>query len=51
MGSVLKEIGKMRDRKKRDATKGFTLLETMIALVVLGVGVLGLAALDRKSVV
>jgi prepilin-type N-terminal cleavage/methylation domain-containing protein len=47
--SVLKEIGKMRDGKKRHAAKGFTLLETMIALVVLGVGVLGLAALLADS--
>ncbi len=39
----------MRDGKKRHAAKGFTLLETMIALVVLGVGVLGLAALLADS--
>lgn len=31
--------------KMRNATRGFSLLETMIALVVLGVGVLGLAAM------
>ena len=39
----------MREPKKRQATRGFTLLETMIALVVLGVGVLGLAAMLADS--
>jgi prepilin-type N-terminal cleavage/methylation domain-containing protein len=29
----------------RHSAKGFTLLETMIALLVLGVGILGLAAM------
>lgn len=32
-------------RTLRNVTKGFSLLETMIALVVLGVGILGLAAM------
>jgi prepilin-type N-terminal cleavage/methylation domain-containing protein len=49
MVSILKEISKMREPKKRQATRGFTLLETMIALVVLGVGVLGLAAMLADS--
>ncbi len=35
----------MRSMKNRHAKNGFTLLETMIALVVLAVGVLGLAAM------
>lgn len=35
----------MRQRKQGLNTKGFTLLETMVALVVLGVGILGLAAM------
>ncbi|MFZ3217592.1 MAG: prepilin-type N-terminal cleavage/methylation domain-containing protein [Candidatus Acidiferrales bacterium] len=39
----------MRHSKKRTAARGFTLLETMIALVVLGVGVLGLAGLLADS--
>jgi prepilin-type N-terminal cleavage/methylation domain-containing protein len=39
----------MREAKKRYAAQGFTLLETMIALVVLGVGVLGLAAMLADS--
>jgi prepilin-type N-terminal cleavage/methylation domain-containing protein len=38
----------MRESGKRHG-KGFTLLETMIALVVLGVGVLGLAAMLADS--
>jgi prepilin-type N-terminal cleavage/methylation domain-containing protein len=45
METVLKEIGKMREAKQRRAAAGFTLIETMVALVVLGVGVLGLAAM------
>jgi prepilin-type N-terminal cleavage/methylation domain-containing protein len=49
MGQVLKEIGKMWQAKKRQAAKGFTLLETMISLVVLGVGVLGLCAMLADS--
>ena len=34
---------------KRQGAKGFTLLETMISLVILGVGVLGLAAMLADS--
>jgi type II secretory pathway pseudopilin PulG len=49
MVPVLKEIGKMFNRQKRKAAKGFTLLETMIALLVLFVGVLGLAAMLGDS--
>ena len=49
MGSVLKEIGKILNRKKRQTAKGFTLLETMIALLVLFIGVLGLAAMLGDS--
>jgi len=39
----------MWQARKRQAAKGFTLLETMISLVVLGVGVLGLAAMLADS--
>jgi prepilin-type N-terminal cleavage/methylation domain-containing protein len=39
----------MRQRKQRQQAKGFTLMETMIALVVLGVGILGLAAMLGDS--
>ena len=39
----------MRQARKRGAAKGFTLLETMISLVVLGVGVLGLCAMLADS--
>ncbi len=39
----------MRQARKRQTAKGFTLLETMIALVVLGVGVLGLCAMLADS--
>jgi prepilin-type N-terminal cleavage/methylation domain-containing protein len=49
MDQVLKEFRKMRQARKRQAGKGFTLLETMISLVVLGVGVLGLAAMLADS--
>ena len=35
--------------RKRQTAKGFTLLETMISLVILGVGVLGLAAMLADS--
>jgi prepilin-type N-terminal cleavage/methylation domain-containing protein len=49
MGQVLKELRKMWQARKRQAAKGFTLLETMISLVVLGVGVLGLAAMLADS--
>jgi prepilin-type N-terminal cleavage/methylation domain-containing protein len=45
MDAVLKEMGKMRETKKRSTAAGFTMIETLIALVVLGVGVLGLAAM------
>jgi prepilin-type N-terminal cleavage/methylation domain-containing protein len=43
MVPVLKEIETMPQTRKRRACAGFTLLETMIALVVLVVGVLALA--------
>jgi prepilin-type N-terminal cleavage/methylation domain-containing protein len=49
LDQVLKEIGKMWRARKRQATKGFTLIETMISLVILGVGVLGLAAMLADS--
>ena len=39
----------MQQAKKQHSARGFTLIETMIALVVLGVGVLGLAALLADS--
>ena len=39
----------MRPQEPLRKTKGFTLLETMIALVVLGVGILGLAAMLGDS--
>ncbi len=39
----------MRQTRNRQAAKGFTLLETMISLVVLGVGVLGLCAMLAES--
>src|ERR1700722_16941761 len=45
MVSILKEIGKMRQTKRPRLAAGFSLLETMVALVVLAVGILGLAAL------
>src|SRR5580698_3920328 len=35
----------MRHARRQLSAKGFTLLETMIALLVLGVGILGLAAM------
>ena len=41
----------MWQARKRQAAKGFTLLETMISLVILGVGVLGLAAMLADSLV
>jgi prepilin-type N-terminal cleavage/methylation domain-containing protein len=49
LDKVLKEIGKMWQARKRQTAKGFTLLETMISLVILGVGVLGLAAMLADS--
>jgi prepilin-type N-terminal cleavage/methylation domain-containing protein len=49
MDQVLKEIGKMWRERKLQTAKGFTLLETMISLVILGVGVLGLAAMLADS--
>jgi prepilin-type N-terminal cleavage/methylation domain-containing protein len=49
MDPVLKENEKMREEKKRRGGKGFTLLETMISLVVLGIGVLGLAGMLADS--
>ena len=41
----------MLDSKQRDPAKGFTLLETMIALVVLAIGVLGLAGMLGTALV
>src|SRR5579862_2462296 len=49
MVSVLKEIRTMLQTKKPRKAAGFSLLETMVALVVLGVGILGLAALLYDS--
>ncbi len=40
----------MWETKKRRRTAGFTLMETMVALVVLGVGVLGLAAMLAEAI-
>lgn len=40
----------MREAKKRRKAAGFTLMETMVALVILGVGVLGLAAMLANSI-
>ena len=53
MEAILREespivSGAGRPARKRN-TRGFTLLETMIALVVLGVGILGLAAMLGDS--
>jgi prepilin-type N-terminal cleavage/methylation domain-containing protein len=45
MGAVLKETGNMRQPKALRSQTGFTLLETMIALIILAVGVLGLAGM------
>ena len=39
----------MQHARKQHSARGFTLLETMIALVVLGVGILGLAAMLGDS--
>jgi len=39
----------MREAKQQHSQKGFTLLETMIALVVLAIGVLGLAGMLADS--
>jgi prepilin-type N-terminal cleavage/methylation domain-containing protein len=50
MVSILKESGTMR-AKKQHLARGFSLLETMIALVVLAVGVLGLAAMLGDALV
>ena len=41
----------MHHETKRHSEKGFTLLETMIALVVLFVGLLGLAAMLGDALV
>jgi prepilin-type N-terminal cleavage/methylation domain-containing protein len=49
MVSVLKEIRTMLQTKRPRKAAGFSLLETMVALVVLGVGILGLAALLYDS--
>ena len=40
----------MREAKKVRKAAGFTLMETMVALVILGVGVLGLAAMLASSI-
>jgi prepilin-type N-terminal cleavage/methylation domain-containing protein len=40
----------MREAKKRRKAAGFTLMETMVALVILGVGVLGLAAMLANAI-
>jgi prepilin-type N-terminal cleavage/methylation domain-containing protein len=48
MVSTMKETGKMQEAKRRLAA-GFSLLETLIALVVLAVGILGLAAMLYDS--
>jgi prepilin-type N-terminal cleavage/methylation domain-containing protein len=47
--AVLKEIQAMPGVRKADCARGFTLLETIIALVVLVVGILGLAAALGQS--
>ena len=39
----------MREPKRRRIAAGFSLLETMVALIVLAVGILGLAALLYDS--
>jgi len=44
-----KEELDMRKAKERAAQKGFTLLETMVALVVLGIGLIALAAMLAGS--
>jgi prepilin-type N-terminal cleavage/methylation domain-containing protein len=49
MVSILKEAGKMLEAKKRRLAAGFSLLETMIALVVLAIGILGLAGMLYDS--
>jgi type II secretory pathway pseudopilin PulG len=48
MDSILKEKATMPQRKARQSA-GFSMLETMIALVVLAVGILGLAAMLGDS--
>jgi prepilin-type N-terminal cleavage/methylation domain-containing protein len=40
----------MREAKKRRKAAGFTLMETMVALVILGVGVLGLAGMLANAI-
>jgi len=40
----------MRRTTRREAQRGFTLLETMVALVVLGIGLVGLAAMLASSI-
>ena len=39
----------MRDKMRRNSTAGFTLIETLVSIVVLAVGVLGLAAMLAAS--
>jgi len=41
----------MKQQRIAQSEKGFTLMETLIALTVLGVGVLGLAAMLADSLV
>jgi type II secretory pathway pseudopilin PulG len=49
MVSILKEIRTMQRTKRRSTAAGFSLLETMVALIVLFVGILGLAGLLYDS--
>jgi type II secretory pathway pseudopilin PulG len=49
MVSILKEIRTMQRTKRRRIAAGFSLLETMVALIVLFVGILGLAGLLYDS--
>ena len=39
----------MRDKMRRNSRAGFTLIETLVSIVVLAVGVLGLAAMLAAS--
>jgi prepilin-type N-terminal cleavage/methylation domain-containing protein len=49
MDTILKETATMQQRTARETAKGFTMLETLIALVVLAIGILGLAAMLADS--
>jgi prepilin-type N-terminal cleavage/methylation domain-containing protein len=46
---VLKELRKMRQTMKKHSQRGFTLMETLIAMSILAVGILGLAAMLGDS--